>query len=145
MDYKFERVSEYADIIDLPHPVSASHPQMSVYDRAAQFSPFAALSGYEGAIQETARRTEKRVELDESEKSVIDEQLKRIQAMLTEQPEVRITYFLPDEYKEGGAYVTATGHARKIETVEHVLILREGDRIPIPDMIAVDIINAAEP
>ena len=138
MDYKFEDVSEYADIIDNPHHVSSSHPKMSVYDRAAQFSPFAALTGYEGAIKETARLTEDRIELDELEKSVINEKLRQIQGILTEQPKVSITYFRKDKYKEGGAYISVTGHVKKIKSLEQILILQEGEQVPIQDMIAVD-------
>ena len=96
---------DYDDIINLPHHVSTRHPQMSMYDRAAQFSPFAALTGYDDAIQETGRLTEQKIELDEETLEKLDERFQILQEHLGEQPEVRFTYFKPDERKEGGAYL----------------------------------------
>ena len=125
----------YADIIDLPHHVSSRHPQMSMEKRAAQFSPFAAMVGHDEAIRETARLTEEKLELSEDEKSVIDGKLQMIQAHIKAQPEVTVTYFQPDEKKNGGAYVTVTGFAKKIDAHSHTLVLTDGTSIPIKEMI----------
>src|ERR1035437_4752031 len=94
----------YDDIIHLPHHISTTHPHMSAYDRAAQFAPFAALTGHDAAIAETARLTERRVELDEYSKADLNQRLCIIQDRMDEQPEVSITYFQPDQRKTGGAY-----------------------------------------
>ena len=129
-----ENPNPYADIIDLPHHVSKRHPQMSMEKRAAQFSPFAAMVGHDAAIRETARLTEERLELSEDEKAVIDGKLQMIQAHIKEQPEVTVTYFQPDEKKSGGAYVTVTGSAKKVDDVSKLLLLQDGKAIPIKDI-----------
>ena len=132
-----ENPNPYADIIDLPHHVSKRHPQMPMEKRAAQFSPFAAMVGHDAAIRETARLTEEQLELSEDEKAVIDGKLQMIQAHIKEQPEVTVTYFQPDEKKSGGAYVTITGSARRIDEVERILNLADGTVIPLMDIVAV--------
>lgn len=124
----------YADIIDLPHHVSKRHPQMPMEKRAAQFSPFAAMVGHDAAIRKTARLTEERLELSEDEKAVIDGKLQMIQAHIEEQPEVTVTYFHPDKKKSGGAYVTVTGSAKKVDNVSKLLHLQDGRAIPIKDI-----------
>ena len=96
----------YDDIINLPHHQSATRPHMSNYDRAAQFAPFAALTGYDDAVKETARLTDRRIELDEGEKAAIDQRLLLVQERLPEPTEVTITYFVSDKRKAGGAYVS---------------------------------------
>ena len=105
----------YDDIIHLPHHVSTAHPPMPAADRAAQFSPFAALAGHEAAIRETARLTDERAELDENAKAVLDEKLRMIQEMLPAHPEITVTYFQPDAKKSGGAYVSVTGRVKKLD------------------------------
>lgn len=127
---------KYGDIIHLPHPTSRRHPRMSVYERAAQFSPFAALTGYDAAVKETARLTEQRIELDEYEKSALDERLQYLQAHLNEQPVVTITYFKPDARKTGGIYLTVTGIIKRIDSHERCIILMDDTRIPLHDIIA---------
>lgn len=107
----------YDDIIDLPHHVSQKHPQMSMQDRAAQFSPFAALTGHGAAIRETERETTQQAELDEDELELLDNQLRYLQDHIEEHPEVSITCFEPDSRKEGGAYVTIRGTVREIDMV----------------------------
>lgn len=134
-DINYEHL--YDDIINLPHHVSKSHPQMSIHDRAAQFSPFAALTGYDGAIKETARLTNKRMELDETWKNVLDEKLRIIHEQLSSQPEIEITYFQPDEKKTGGAYISATGIVRKIDRYEQTVVMQDGTRIPIEEIIEI--------
>ena len=107
--------SSYADIIDLPRHVSVRHPRMPLQDRAAQFSAFAALTGHEAAILETARLTDAFGELDEDRKMQIDGQLWLIRENLGQRPEITVTYFKPDEKKNGGAYLTFCGHAKYID------------------------------
>lgn len=121
----------YADIINLSHHVSSKHPQMSISDRAAQFSPFAALTGHEEAIKETARLTEERIELDEDRKSRLNEKLQIILGNNEKYPEVSIIYFLPDAKKTGGSYVSYTGRLKKIDEYEKVLVMTDGVRIKI--------------
>ena len=124
----------YDDIIHLSHPVSIKHPQMPVADRAAQFSPFAALTAHDAAIKETARLTDERIELDEEEKLRLDEKLRMVQEMLTEQPELLVTYFQADNSKSGGSYLTVRGCVKKINVYEQILVLTEGLLIPIGDI-----------
>lgn|SRR5574344_2096219 len=124
----------YDDIINLPHHQSATRPHMSNYDRAAQFAPFAALTGYDDAVKETARLTDKKVELDEYSKDTLNERLNMIQDAIDEQPEVSITYFLPDKKKSGGAYVTETDRVKKIDEYENIVLLQDGTKIPIDDI-----------
>lgn len=126
----------YDDIINLPHPTSAKHPRMPMLDRAAQFSPFAALVGHGAAIQETARLTEQRVELTEDEKSVLDEKLR---LLVETSDEAMFTYFMPDEKKSGGAYITVSGVVRKIDLLKHCIVLMDGATIPIEDILDIEI------
>ena len=128
----------YDDIIDLPHPVSKTHPRMSITDRAAQFSPFAALTGHSAAINETARLTDQRIELVEDAKSVLDMKQRILSEMLDKCPEVTVTYFKPDERKAGGKYLTITGKLKKINEYERVLILTDGERIPFEDIFDIE-------
>lgn len=137
MQKKEEDLHRYDDMLDLPHHVSSSHPPMAVYDRAAQFSPFAALTGYESVIQETARTTERRVELDEYRKAELDALLQVIQARAASHPELSITYFVPDERKDGGAYVTVSGCVKKIDGSGRVLVLMDGTGIPIDEILEI--------
>jgi len=129
---------KYDDIIHLPHHVSKTRPQMAVSDRAAQFSPFAALTGHDAAIKETARLTEKRVELDEYIKEAINRKLQIIVDRIKEHPEIVVTYFKPDEKKDGGAYVTAAGMAKKIDQYQRVVIMNDDTEIPIDEIISID-------
>ena len=122
-------MGRYDDIITLEHPVSKVHPRMSVMDRAAQFSAFAALSGYEDAIDETERLTETYTELDEGEKEILNEQLLKIKENLASHPAATCTYFEPDPKKEGGAYRTYSGKVRKIDEYEKKLVFEDGTGI----------------
>ena len=124
----------YDDIIDLPHHVSRNHPQMSMHDRAAQFAPFAALTGYEAEVGETARLTAVKRELDAQEAEELNRQLAALIARLTERPEVTVEYFIPDERKAGGAYVTVTGRVRHFSLPERVLVMEDGNAIPMDDI-----------
>ena len=125
----------YDDIINLPHPTSAKHPRMSMADRAAQFSPFAALVGHGSAIRETARLTNRKIELTEDEKAILDEKL---YLLLDTGEEAVFTYFLPDEKKDGGSYVTAAGSIKKLDQLEHRVILTDGAVIPVEDILEIE-------
>lgn len=133
---------KYDDIIDLPHPTSQNHPRMSLYDRAAQFSPFAALTGHSAAIAETGRLTDRRVELDEYEMARVDAELQRLQELLPGRPTASITYFVPDERKNGGSYQTFTGEVKRIDAVAGVIQMTDRREIPIKDVfsVAVDVV-----
>ena len=124
----------YEDISYLPHPTSKKHPRMSMEERAAQFSPFAALTGFGGVIRETGRLTDARVELGESDRAELERALNFLDSQEEEHPLVQAMYFLPDARKEGGAYVTVTGRLKRIDQVEGVLLLQEGVRVPIRDI-----------
>ena len=131
-------MGKYDDIIDLPHHVSETHPPMSRADRAAQFSPFAALTGYDAAVRETARVTERRIELDEGVKAELNARLNCILEHLSEHPQVSLTYFVPDEKKSGGAYRTVTGTVRKLDSFVKTLTLTDGTVVPIEEMVHVE-------
>lgn len=125
----------YDDIIHLPHHQSGTRPHMSLHDRAAQFSPFAALTGYDAAVEEAARLTEQKLELSEEEKAAIGAKLTEIKEHIKERPEVTVTYFVPDERKAGGTYVTVTGTVRRIDEFERVVVMQDQSRIRIEDII----------
>lgn len=119
---------QYDDIIHLPNPTSAAHPRMPLHDRAAQFSPFAALTGYDAAIRETARLTDKEKELDEDVTARLDEEMRVIQERLKRglPVDVTITYFEPDEKKSGGAYVSYVGNIKRVDEYERVVVMEDG-------------------
>ena len=138
-------IMKYADIINLPHHQSRKHPHMPVEDRAAQFSPFAALTGHDAAIKETARLTDRKIELDEYEIAALDEKLQSIRAQLEVSkdkaagrfcnPEITVTYFRPDVRKDGGEYVTITGIVKKIDEYGGCLAMNDGMKIPIQEIL----------
>ena len=130
-------MSKYDDIIDLPRPKSAHEP-MPMSDRAAQFSPFAALTGYEDAIDETARLTDARVELGESAVEELERALAVLAARISERPEITVTYFVPDGRKSGGVYVTRTGALKRIDELERALVFADGARIAVGDIISIE-------
>ena len=124
----------YSDIIDMPHHVSKDRQHLSMHQRAAQFSPFAALVGYEDVIEETTRQTDAKRELDESEKTELNRKLNVIASRLTEKPIVEIEYFVPDKTKAGGEYVVKSGTVVKILPVQKRLVLSDGTEIRIEDI-----------
>lgn len=126
----------YDDIILLPHHVSRNHPQMPHRDRAAQFAPFAALTGYEASVGETARLSVERRELDAQEAAELNRRLTDLAARLKDRPEVTIEYFAPDDRKAGGAYVTVTGRMRHISVAKMTLVM-DGTEIPMEDVVSV--------
>ena len=124
-------IHQYDDIINLPHHQSATRPHMSNYDRAAQFSPFAALTGHEAAIKETARQTDEKLMLSDEAIAELNEKLNLIAEAIGTQQRVRITYFVPDNKKAGGAYITCSGCVKKFDEYEHTVIMEDKTVIPI--------------
>lgn len=127
----------YDDILHLPHPTSKRHPRMPIADRAAQFSPFAALTGHGAAIEETARVTDRRIELDEDAKEQLDQTLQLLLERIDEQPEITVTWFSPDKKKAGGQYHTATGKLKRIDSREGRLTLTDGNQISLEDLLEI--------
>lgn len=130
---------DYENIIKIPHPVSVRHSQMTQSDRAAQFAPFAALTGHDEAINETARFIDSKIELDENEKDLLDCKLMTLQVKLPEQPAVRVTYFIPDEKKTGGKYITVDRKLKKIDNIYRKMIFTDGTQISADDILNLEI------
>jgi hypothetical protein len=126
---------DYSDIINLPHHVSKNHPQMPMDARAAQFAPFAALTGYDAVIHETAWLTDKQVELEEYDNERLNRIFSELMNSLEEHPVLTVSYFKPDEHKEGGAYVTVSGQLKKIDTYERLMEMKDGTAIPIGNIM----------
>ena len=129
---------KYDDMLHLPHPTSVRHPRIPISERAAIFSPFAALTGHAGAIAETARLTDQKMELDEDTKAELDRRQAVLMEHLAEQPEITVTWFQPDERKDGGAYLTATSRLKKFRELERILVLADGTEIPMEDVVALE-------
>ena len=136
MSDKFDH--QYDDIINLPHHVSATRPQMSMINRAAQFSPFAALTGYDAVIREIGRLTDRRVELSEDRRVDLDKKQQILSDSLAEHPEVSVTYFIPDERKAGGKYVTVTGNVKKFDVFQRIMVLTDGTMIPLDEILELE-------
>ena len=128
----------YEDIINLPHHTSKKYPRMSLEARSAQFAPFAALTGYDEVLIETARLTNERIETDETIKVIIDSKLQIIKEHIMEKPLITFMYFVPDLKKDGGKYVTVTGNVKKIDEYRNVLILENKTEIPISEIIDIN-------
>ena len=139
MIVKLKNTGKYEDIINLPHHISKKHPQMTMESRAAQFAPFAALVGYEDAVEETARLTTKRIELNEEEKNILDMKLQMLKEQMHVQiyPEISIMYFVPDLKKDGGKYIKISGTIKKIDEYKQLLILDDKTEIPISEIISI--------
>ena len=130
--------SKYDSIMNLPHHVSKTRPQMPMSDRAAQFAPFAALTGYDSAIRETGRLTDEKIELGEEALTALDMKYQLLMDAFDDASEVTITYFQPDERKAGGKYVSAVGAVKKIDDFERRITMRDGTKIPMDDVISID-------
>lgn len=131
-------MGKYDDLLYMPHPVSKKHPQMPILDRAAQFAPFAALTGHSAAIKETARLTDSKIELDEDTRMQLDMKQQILLEMIAKQPEIIVTYFKKDARKSGGSYLTVTGNLKKIDSYTHEFVMNNNRRIPIDDIIAIE-------
>lgn len=133
----------YEDIINLPHHVSKKRPQMSMMDRAAQFSPFAALTGYDAAIKETGRLTYDRIDLGVDTLSDLNVKLQYIADHVNDYLNVSFTYFRPDERKTGGHYTETTGIVKRIDDYEHLIVLMDGSKIPMGDVLDIIVLSDA--
>lgn len=128
-------MGNYDDMINLPRPEPVRE-RMDELSRAAQFAPFAALTGYDEAVGETARLVDEKIELSEDEREYLDEQTKKIREI--PEREIAVTYFIADKRKSGGAYLTARGFVKKIDEIERLLVLTSGERIPLDDIFDID-------
>ena len=128
-------IHRYDDMIDLPHHVSSKRPQMSLYDRAAQFSAFKALAGYEDCVTEAARLTGERIELDDASLSLLNGKMQILQDEIKSRPNITVTYFVPDKKKAGGEYVSVSGSIKRIDEVERTIIFSDGKTIQVDDVI----------
>ena len=126
--------SKYNEIMDLPHHVSNTRPQMAMSDRAAQFAPFAALTGYDDAVKETGRLTDDKIELEESSLNELNAKIQLLRENLADAPEITFTYFKPDERKAGGAYLSTMGTVKKIDDYERLIVLQDGTKLPMDDI-----------
>lgn len=127
-------MGEYDDLIYLPHPVSRKHPPMSAMDRAAQFSPFSALTGYEAVLREAGRLTDSRAELSEYSRDILDQKQKILLDAASAHPEITVTYFIPDRRKQGGAYGTLKGNLKRIDLARRMIILLDGTEVSLDDV-----------
>ena len=131
----------YDDIINLSRPQYHDLPPMSIHDRAAQFSPFAALVGYDAAVEETARLTDSRREMEEDEINELNRQLSELTQRLPERPKIRVTYFIRDSKKDGGRYASKAGNARTIDQAQNRIVFTDGEAVPVKDMYSVVFID----
>ena len=128
----------YDDMINMPCPTSPRPPRMPRADRAAQFAPFAALTGYDAAIDETGRLTDTKIDISEDMREKLDLKQNFLADIIDEQPEISVTYFIPDKKKSGGAYVTANGRLKQIDEYEQLIILTDGKKIPIQEVYSIE-------
>ena len=136
-DYTNEH--KYDDILNMPHHVSSTRPHMSMHDRAAQFSPFAALVGYDAAVKETARLTDEKQELTADKIADLNQKIAFLTEHADERPEITIEYFIPDEKKAGGMYVMLSGNFRRIDEYNHNMVFTSGEEIPLNDIFDIEI------
>ena len=134
-------MSKYDDIINIPHWEPRSHPRMSEYDRAAQFAPFAALTGYDAMIREASRLTDSKIEPDEEQILALNETLSMILARIGEHPKVSIVRFKEDARKQGGAYMKAEGSVRDVDLANRLIVLKEGGKINLDDIVSIEILD----
>lgn len=131
-------MGKYDDLLHLPHPVSRTHPPMPLADRAAQFSPFAALTGYEDVLREAARLTDEKIDMGDADAETLNARTVLLLSHLAEHPEITVTYFVPDERKAGGQYVTVTGKIRKFRAAEQEIELDGGPTIPLRQILSLE-------
>ena len=127
--------NRYDNIINLPHHTSLNHPRMSIQLRAAQFAPFSALTGYKEAIKETERLTDERIEIDDNLKEILNNKLKIIEENLSLNPKITVTYYIPDNKKKGGKYITNTYVIKKIDSINQTIITTNNIKIPLKEII----------
>lgn len=132
-------MGKYDDILNLPHHVSSTRPHMSMHDRAAQFSPFAALTGYDDTVKETARLTDEKLELTADRINDLNQKIAFLNEHAEERPEITVEYFIPDEKKSGGKYVTLSGKFRRIDEYNHNMVFTSGEEIPLNDIFEIEL------
>ena len=132
---KFKYDHKYDEILNLEHHKSKKHPPMSLYARSAQFAPFAALTGYEDSVLETAREVGERIDIDDELRSILDSKIQILIEQIKKRPEVIVTYFIPDITKDGGVYVNVTGIIKKVDRINQIIILEDKTEIPINEII----------
>jgi hypothetical protein len=132
------KIDNYEDIINLPHHISKKYPRMSLDARSAQFAPYAALTGYDEVLAETARITNARIEIDENLKTIIDSKLQIIKENIKNKPQISVVYFVPDLKKNGGKYVTVNGNVKKIDEYRNVLVLDDNTEIEVKEIIQLE-------
>ena len=130
--------AKYEDIIKLPHHVSKTRPQMPMSDRAAQFAPFAALTGYDDAVKETGRLTDDKIEPEEGTLNELNAKIQLLRENLEDTPEITFTYFKPDERKAGGSYLTIAGRIKKLDDYERQIVLQDGTKLPMEDILDIN-------
>ena len=135
---KMRTSNKYDEILSLPHHVSKTRPQMPMSDRAAQFAPFAALTGYDSAIKETGRLTDEKIEMDEEALNILNMKFQILVDSLDDEPEVTFTYFKPDERKAGGAYLEVTGTVKKVDDFERLIVMQNGTKMPMDDILNIE-------
>ena len=132
-------MGKYDNILNLPHHVSSTRPHMSMHDRAAQFSPFAALTGYDDTVRETARLTDERLELTADRINALNQKIDFLKEHAEKRPEITVEYFIPDEKKSGGKYVTLLGKFRRIDEYNHNMVFTSGEEIPLNDIFNIEL------
>lgn len=132
-------MGKYDDILNMPHHVSSTRPHMSMHDRAAQFSPFSALTGYDDTVKETARLTDEKQELTADRITDLNQKIAFLTEHAEERPEITIEYFIPDEKKSGGKYVTFSGNCRRIDEYNHNMVFASGEKIPLNDIFNIEL------
>lgn len=130
---------DYSDIINLPHPTSRKHSRMSMAQRAAQFAPFAAVTGYGDCINESNRYVAARIELSEDEQADLNTKLRYLDDHASQHPDITVMYFVADKTKEGGSCVTARGQCKRIDHYNHTLLLADGTKISIDDLLVIEV------
>lgn len=133
---------KYSKLKNITRPQYPDLPPMSIEDRAAQFSPFAAVVGYDDAVEETARLTDSMIELSEDEVVLLNGALAKLRESIAEKPQIRVTYFAPDDKKDGGEYVSKTGIVKRIDEYENVLIFTDGEKVAVSSIIKVEFVDA---
>lgn len=132
-------MGKYDDILNLPHHVSNTRPHISMHDRAAQFSPFAALTGYDDTVKETARLTDEKLELTADRITDLNQKITFLNEHAEERPEITVEYFIPDGKKSGGKYVMLSGKFRRIDEYNHNMVFTSGDEIPLNDIFNIEL------
>ena len=132
-------MGKYDDVLNLPHHVSNTRPHISMHDRAAQFSPFAALTGYDDTVKETARLTDEKLELTTDRINDLNQKIAFLKEHAEERPQITVEYFIPDEKKSGGKYVTLSGKFRRIDEYNHNMVFTSGEEIPLNDIFEIEL------